>query len=194
MRVRRSMPCAFVRRSTGPSSATNSSGIHGRDHDPTPVVLCPDLELGVDLEAVRANRDGGDVVEVEAAPARERARRRLAAHLHRVEAVRPRARDEHGVRVHDPVPPVVAELDCVTCLDRRPQLGARHRYERNTERPGYSASPPSASSIRSSWLYFATRSLRDGAPVLICPHPVATARSAIVVSSVSPERCDMTAV
>ena len=32
------------------------------------------------------------------------------------------------------------------------------------------------------------RSERDGAPVLICPHPVATARSAIVVSSVSPER------
>ena len=61
-------------------------------------------------------------------------------------------------------------------------------------RPGYSASAPSASSIRSSWLYFATRSERDGAPVLICPQPVATARSAIVVSSVSPERCDMTAV
>ena len=48
--------------------------------------------------------------------------------------------------------------------------------------------------MRSSWLYFATRSERDGAPVLICPQPVATARSAIVVSSVSPERCDMTAV
>ena len=42
--------------------------------------------------------------------------------------------------------------------------------------------------MRSSWLYFATRSERAGAPVLICPHPVATARSAIVVSSVSPER------
>src|SRR3712207_8479760 len=37
---------------------------------------------------------------------------------------------------------------------------------RKTDRPGYSASPPSASSIRSSWLYFATRSDRDGAPVL----------------------------
>ena len=65
---------------------------------------------------------------------------------------------------------------------------------RNTDRPGYSASAPSASSIRSSWLYLATRSERDGAPVLICPQPVATARSAIVVSSVSPERCDITAV
>src|ERR1700754_2055931 len=64
----------------------------------------------------------------------------------------------------------------------------------NTDRPGNSASAPSASSIRSSWLYFATRSDRDGAPVLIWPQPVATARSAIVVSSVSPERCDITAV
>ena len=34
----------------------------------------------------------------------------------------------------------------------------------------------------------ATRSERDGAPVLIWPAPVATARSAMVVSSVSPER------
>ena len=46
--------------------------------------------------------------------------------------------------------------------------------------------------MRSSWLYFATRSLRDGAPVLICPAFTATARSAIVVSSVSPERCEIT--
>src|SRR4051812_6307137 len=42
--------------------------------------------------------------------------------------------------------------------------------------------------MRSSWLYFATRSERAGAPVLIWPQLVATARSAIVVSSVSPER------
>ena len=42
--------------------------------------------------------------------------------------------------------------------------------------------------MRSSWLYFATRSDRAGAPVLIWPQLVATARSAIVVSSVSPER------
>ena len=40
-------------------------------------------------------------------------------------------------------------------------------------------------------MYFATRSLRAGAPVLICPQLVATARSAIVVSSVSPLRCDI---
>src|SRR5207244_11429106 len=64
----------------------------------------------------------------------------------------------------------------------------------NAERPGYVASAPSASSIRRSWLYLATLSERDGAPVLIWPQPVATARSAIVVSSVSPERCEMTAV
>src|SRR6202034_995322 len=62
-----------------------------------------------------------------------------------------------------------------------------------------SASPPrnaadssSDSSMRSSWLYLATRSERAGAPVFIWPHPVATARSAMVVSSVSPERCDIT--
>ena len=59
---------------------------------------------------------------------------------------------------------------------------------RKTDLPGYSASVPSASSMRRSWLYLATRSDREGAPVLIWPQPVATARSAIVVSSVSPER------
>ena len=47
--------------------------------------------------------------------------------------------------------------------------------------------------MRSSRLYLATRSERDGAPVLIWPVPIATTRSAIVVSSVSPERCDTTA-
>src|SRR5215217_1865707 len=77
---------------------------------------------------------------------------------------------------------------------RQPDAEHRSDYERNALRPGYSASAPSASSMRSSWLYFATRSEREGAPVLICPQPVATARSAIVVSSVSPERCDITAV
>ena len=46
--------------------------------------------------------------------------------------------------------------------------------------------------MRSSWLYFATRSVRDSAPVLIWPAFVATAMSAIVASSVSPERCEMT--
>jgi hypothetical protein len=40
-------------------------------------------------------------------------------------------------------------------------------------------------------LYFATRSERDAEPVLIWPAFVATARSAMNVSSVSPERCEM---
>ena len=42
-------------------------------------------------------------------------------------------------------------------------------------------------------MYFATRSDRAGAPALICPAFTATARSAMVVSSVSPERCEITA-
>ena len=37
-------------------------------------------------------------------------------------------------------------------------------------------------------MYFATRSERDGAPALIWPVPIATTKSAMVVSSVSPER------
>src|SRR5207245_7354747 len=59
--------------------------------------------------------------------------------------------------------------------------------------PPYSARSPSCSSMRKSWLYLATRSDRAGAPVLIWPQFVATARSAMVASSVSPLRWDMTA-
>src|SRR4029078_4335016 len=77
---------------------------------------------------------------------------------------------------------------------RGPALGVRRaRHEPNADRPGKLASPPSCSSLRNSWVCLATRSERDGGPVLICPQPVATARSAIVTSSVSPERDDMTA-
>ena len=72
--------------------------------------------------------------------------------------------------------------------------GLRFFARGNAAQPGYSALPPSRSSIRSSWLYFATRSERAGEPVLIWPAPSATARSAIVVSSVSPERCEITVV
>ena len=54
----------------------------------------------------------------------------------------------------------------------------------------YFAPTPSAFSMRRSRLYLATRSLRQGAPVLIYGAFVPTARSAIVVSSVSPERWD----
>src|SRR6266446_8632804 len=60
------------------------------------------------------------------------------------------------------------------------------------ERPGHDAAWPSSSSMRSSWLYFAVRSLRATEPVLIWPALTATARSATKVSSVSPERCEMT--
>src|SRR5215467_1140176 len=41
-----------------------------------------------------------------------------------------------------------------------------------------------------SRLYLAMRSPRAGAPLLIWPHPVPTARSAMNVSSVSPDRCE----
>src|SRR5918996_4008301 len=58
--------------------------------------------------------------------------------------------------------------------------------------PAYRAISPSSCSIRRSRLYLAVRSPRDGAPALICPAPVATARSAMVVSSVSPDRCEIT--
>jgi len=46
--------------------------------------------------------------------------------------------------------------------------------------------------MRSNWLYLQMRSVRLTEPVLIWPTPVATARSAMKVSSVSPERCEMT--
>ena len=58
----------------------------------------------------------------------------------------------------------------------------------------YMALFPSSSSMRSSWLYLAMRSERLKEPVLICPLLVATAMSAMVESSVSPERCEVTVV
>jgi hypothetical protein len=54
------------------------------------------------------------------------------------------------------------------------------------------AALPSSASISSKRLYFATRSLRLTEPVLICPPPIATVKSARNVSSVSPERCEVT--
>mmetsp|Transcript_6279 Transcript_6279/g.10597 ORF Transcript_6279/g.10597 Transcript_6279/m.10597 type:complete len:220 (+) Transcript_6279:14-673(+) len=57
--------------------------------------------------------------------------------------------------------------------------------------PVYTAVSPHSSSIRSSWLYFARRSERQGAPVLIWPVLRPTAKSAMKVSSVSPLRCDV---
>ena len=54
--------------------------------------------------------------------------------------------------------------------------------------PAYTAFEPRASSILSKRLYLQMRSVREVEPVLICPVLRATARSAIVVSSVSPLR------
>ena len=59
-------------------------------------------------------------------------------------------------------------------------------------RPDQTAPVSSSSSIFNNLLYFAVRSERESEPVLMCRHPRPTARSAMVVSSVSPERCDMT--
>src|ERR1700678_2018388 len=75
-------------------------------------------------------------------------------------------------------------------------LFQRHVYSPafTASRPRNSAPCPSSSSMRSSWLYLAIRSVREAEPVLIWPTPVATARSAMKVSSVSPLRWDMTEV
>src|SRR5918992_1093045 len=73
--------------------------------------------------------------------------------------------------------------------------GAARAQDRNLRYgadPAYRAVSPSSSSIRSRRLYFAVRSPREGAPALIWPAPVATARSAMVVSSVSPDRWETT--
>src|SRR5918999_708860 len=58
--------------------------------------------------------------------------------------------------------------------------------------PAYRAVSPRSSSIRTRRLYLAVRSPREGAPALIWPAPVATPRSAMVVSSVSPDRWETT--
>ena len=52
------------------------------------------------------------------------------------------------------------------------------------------ASPPSSSSIRSTSFHLAMRSERENEPTLSCPASQPTARCAIVVSSLSPERAD----
>ena len=78
----------------------------------------------------------------------------------------------------------------------RGQRAARGRLtgrgSANTARPGHTAAGPSSSSMRRSWLYFAVRSPRASEPVLIWPAFTPTARSAMKVSSVSPERWEMT--
>jgi len=59
-------------------------------------------------------------------------------------------------------------------------------------RPAYLIFDPIISSILNNWLYFAVLSDLDIEPVLICIAFFATAISAIIVSSVSPERCEIT--
>lgn len=54
------------------------------------------------------------------------------------------------------------------------------------------AAGPSSASISRRRLYLAMRSLRQAEPVLIWPPPMATAKSARKVSSVSPDRCETT--
>mmetsp|Transcript_63378 Transcript_63378/g.204284 ORF Transcript_63378/g.204284 Transcript_63378/m.204284 type:complete len:249 (+) Transcript_63378:352-1098(+) len=56
--------------------------------------------------------------------------------------------------------------------------------------PAYEHREPSSSSMRNNWLYLASLSERQGAPVLISPVRSPTTRSAMNESSVSPERCD----
>ena len=46
---------------------------------------------------------------------------------------------------------------------------------------------PKISSIRNNWLYLQTLSVLDAEPVFIWPIPIATDKSAMVVSSVSPD-------
>src|ERR1700761_6710616 len=72
----------------------------------------------------------------------------------------------------------------------------RHAYSPalTASLPRNSAPCPSSSSIRSNWLYLAMRSVREAEPVLIWPAPVATARSAMKLSSVSPLRWEITEV
>src|SRR5699024_5142912 len=82
---------------------------------------------------------------------------------------------------------VAVQTGTVPCANRT-------LYGLKASRPAYVARLPSSASIRSKRLYLAKRSERDSDPVLICVAGVATARSAIVASSVSPERWETTAV
>jgi len=60
--------------------------------------------------------------------------------------------------------------------------------------PAYFAWVPSFLLDPQQLIVLAMRSERASEPVLIWPQLVATARSAMVESSVSPERCDITTV
>ena len=65
---------------------------------------------------------------------------------------------------------VVAVRRCAAVVTGPVGPSHRHHARRRGRRPRRrTAEPPRSSSIRSSWLYLATRSERAGAPVLICP-------------------------
>src|SRR5260370_22868272 len=106
---------------------------------------------------------------------------------------RPRHRDRVGLVLGPQAPPIENHQHRNRGTPRR----IAHRVlpsRRNAEAPGHDARAPNSSAMRSRRLYLAVRSPRLIEPVLICPAPVATARSAIVVSSVSPERWETTQV
>ena len=105
-----------------------------------------------------------------------RAARVEVARLH-VEIVRGRP-DEEGARAPGPLrtASAIRKLDVVqadpSSHPSRVRRGARRPAScGRPSAPGTRRRRPSSSSIRSSWLYFATRSERDGAPVLIWPQP-----------------------
>src|SRR5262249_35453522 len=106
-----------------------------------------------------------------------------------IDADEQHADDSHRRQQQPQQPPRAASLRL-----RRARTHDAARLGATAAPPGYDADSPNTSSMRSNWLYFATRSDRAGAPALICPQLVATARSEIVVSSVSPDRWDITAV
>jgi hypothetical protein len=126
--------------------------------------------------------DGGGVVEQRVAPRAESVHLGpglLDAH------VLPRAFAAHAVQVEEVV---VAAEDGEVRGSGEEQRAEEDPELQNASRPWYSAMVPRSSAMRRSWLYFAIRSVRLALPVLIWPARVATARSAMKVSSVSPER------
>ena len=156
----------------------------GRDEDKIADVIGPVIAAaGMDLESVRVSAAG---------------RRRL---------LRVVVDSDRGVSLDDAA---AISRKLSAALDAAPVMGdfpytlevsspgvdrpRRKLHCLSASRPAYTADSPSSDSISSSRLYLATRSERAGAPVLIIPAPVATARSAIVVSSVSPERWEITAL
>src|SRR5208337_3065558 len=77
-------------------------------------------------------------------------------------------------------------------FESRPRVKLGRRSYRSGALPLKRAAGPSSSSMRRSWLYLEMRSVREAEPVLIWPAAVATAKSAMKVSSVSPERWEIT--